>query len=104
LLKNVNSEEVINAINSVANGGTYICKEAEMMNMLKREEQPSLTIREREILRLIVEGHTMKEIANTLCLGFETVHSYTKYLRKKLGCKNTASLVRKAIEQHLYNS
>mgnify|MGYP002627208833 CR=1 FL=1 len=101
LLKNVKAEELIHALTTVAKGGSYICKEAEVMTMLKKEEAPSLTMRERQVLKLIVEGHTMKEIANILCLGFETVHSYTKYLRQKLGAKNTASLVRKAIEQHL---
>lgn len=102
LLKNISAEELIHAVTTVAEGATYICKEAEMMTMLKKEELPSLTMREREVLRLIIEGHTIKEIADTLCLGFETVHSYTKYLRQKLGAKNTASLVRKAFEQHLY--
>jgi len=102
LLKNVSSEEVINCIRSVAQGEAYICREAQVLTMMSSaEEKPSLTLREREILRLIVEGHTMKEIADKLCLGFETVHSYTKYLRQKLGCKNTASLVRTAIERRL---
>ena len=101
LLKNISAEELIHAVTTVAEGATYICKEAEMMTMLKKEELPSLTMREREVLRLIVEGHTIKEIADTLCLGFETVHSYTKYLRQKLGVGNTASLVRVALERHL---
>jgi DNA-binding NarL/FixJ family response regulator len=43
----------------------------------------------------------MKQIADKLHLGFETVHSYTKYIRQKLGCNNTASLVRIAMERHL---
>ncbi len=102
LLKNVSSEEVINCIRHVSDGDAYICREAQILTMIGHVEvKPTLTIREREILRLIVDGHTMKEIADKLCLGFETVHSYTKYLRQKLGCKNTASLVRTAIEQHL---
>lgn len=42
----------------------------------------------------------MKEIADRLCLSFETVHSYTKNLRAKLGCNNVASLVKAAMEQH----
>ena len=42
----------------------------------------------------------MKEISDVLCLGFETVHSYMKNLRTKLGCNNTASLVRVAVEGH----
>lgn len=70
---------------------------------MEHAEQPPtrLNNREREILRLIVKGHSIKEIADILNLGFETVHSYTKYLRQKLGCSNMAALVRTAIEQHL---
>ena len=60
-----------------------------------------LTAREREILRLLVAGRSIKEIANELCLGFETVHTYTKFLRRKLAGRNTASLVRIAMEQQL---
>ena len=101
ILKSADREELILGIDTVAAGGTYVCKEAKALLMNSREAAPELTQREREVLRLVVEGRTIKEIAEQLCLGFETVHSYTKYIRKKLGCANTASLVRKAIEQHL---
>ena len=85
----------------VAMRETYICKEAENLAAGRLEEAPVLTMREREILRLMVAGMSIKKMANKLCLGFETIHTYTKYLRQKLGCNNTASLVRTAIEQHL---
>lgn len=101
LFKSVSQEELITAIRTVAKGNTYICEEAQLLLNAQTEMPPTLTAREREILRLIVQGKTMKEIANKLCLGFETVHSYTKYLRVKLNCTNTASLVRIALEQHL---
>lgn len=101
LFKSVSPEELITAIRTVAKGDTYICEEARWILSAQTEIPPTLTAREREILRLIVQGKTMKEIANELCLGFETVHSYTKYLRVKLNCTNTASLVRTALEQHL---
>lgn len=101
LFKSVSAEELITAIRTVAKGNTYICEEAQFLLNSQSETPPTLTVREREILRLIVQGKTMKEIANELCLGFETVHSYTKYLRVKLNCANTASLVRIAFEQHL---
>ncbi|MBQ6379856.1 MAG: response regulator transcription factor [Prevotella sp.] len=101
LFKSVSPEELITAIRTVAKGDTYICEEARWILSAQTEIPPTLTAREREILRLIVQGKTMKEIANELCLGFETVHSYTKYLRVKLNCSNTASLVRTALEQHL---
>lgn len=101
LFKSVSAEELITAIRTVAKGDTYICEEAQDLLDAQTEMPATLTAREREILRLIVQGRTMKEIADELCLGFETIHSYTKYLRVKLNCSNTASLVRTALEQHL---
>ncbi len=53
------------------------------------------------MLKLIVEGKSSREAAKVLYLGFETVRSYTKYLRQKLGVKNTAGMVEKAIRLHL---
>ena len=101
VFKSVDVTELHESIVSVMKGETYLCKEARELLSGQNETAPMLTMREREILKLIVEGQTMKEIANGLNLGFETVHSYTKTLRLKLGCNNTASLVRKALEQHL---
>ncbi|MBR1461829.1 MAG: response regulator transcription factor [Prevotella sp.] len=101
ILKSTSADEVIEGICEVARGNTFICRESQELFAGFKESAPSLTMREREILRLVVEGNTMKQIADKLNLGFETVHSYTKYLRQKLGCNNTASLVRRAIELHL---
>jgi len=101
LLKSAAADELIAAIRTVGEGNTYVCHEAGNINRRVKEASPTLTQREREVLRLIIQGLTIKEIAGELCLSFETVHSYTKYLRQKLGCNNTASLVRVAIEQHL---
>ena len=101
VLKSTSSEELAEAISSVAAGATFLCRESQALIDNDTEAPPMLTPRERDILRLIVGGLSQKQIADRLCLGFETVRSYTKYLRKKLGCANTASMVRKAIEQHL---
>ena len=101
ILKSTSAEELIMGIRKVASGDVFYCQESQGLMMGYGESEPMLTVREREILRLIVEGRTMKQIADKLHLGFETVHSYTKYLRQKLGCNNTASLVRTAIERHL---
>lgn len=101
LFKSVNSTELRKAIQMVMAGKTYLCVEAHQLINGTEDPAPILTMREREILGLIAKGCTMKEIADQLCLGFETVHSYTKNLRQKLGCNNTASMVRAAIEQHL---
>lgn len=101
ILKNTDASELIDGITVVADGDNFVSKAAQQLLIDNGEAAPELTPREREILKLVVEGLSMKEIADRLCLGFETVHSYTKYIRQKLGCNNIASLVRTAIERHL---
>ena len=100
LLKTTDAGELAEAIQTTMQGINYISREVRTQ-VSGDVAPPALTPREREVLRLIVEGLTMKEISERLFLGFETIHSYTKYLRQKLGCNNTASLVRTAIEWHL---
>ena len=101
LLKSAGQQELREAISTTAKGKPYICQEAQKQIAFCNESSPTLTPREREILKLVATGKSTKEIADELCLGFETVHTYTKYLRQKLACNNMASLVRKAMEQHL---
>ena len=101
ILKSTGMDELLQGIRKVAESGSYICEEAAALVDDDSEVPPTLTMREREILQLMVEGYTIKEISDKLCLAFETVHSYTKCLRSKLGCGNTASLVRTAIMRHL---
>lgn len=52
-----------------------------------------LTNREREVLTLIMNGYTNKEIADILFINFETVRSHRKNILQRTGCKNTAALV-----------
>lgn len=102
--KESSSQDFIAGVREVLAGGTYLCPLTKKILQSKpkpRKRQEPLTPREREILTLIVRGLSMKEIAARLCLSFETVHGYTKILRTKLGVKNTAALVRKALEQKL---
>ena len=101
MLKTTDIQEFTEGIKMVMEGKTYICQEAKQQYTKPEDIAIKLTLREKEILKLIVEGYTMKEISSKLCLGFETIHSYTKYLREKLHANNTATLVRKALEYHL---
>ena len=101
MLKTTDIQEFTEGISLVMQGEQYICQEARNQVGKLEDSAIKLTLREKEILKLIVEGYTMKEISSKLCLGFETIHSYTKYLREKLHANNTASLVRKALEYHL---
>ncbi|MDR2926721.1 MAG: response regulator transcription factor [Cytophagaceae bacterium] len=101
VLKNSDSEEVIEGIRTVASGRQFLCGQTCAL-FKRREWQPViLSPKEREVLKLIVEGLTIREISDKLFLGFETVRSYHKYLHLKLGVHNTAQLVRMAIEQKM---
>ncbi|MDR0939502.1 MAG: response regulator transcription factor [Mediterranea sp.] len=101
VLKNASAEEVVEGIRTVAAGRQFLCGQAAKLFKPRSWQPVVLSPKEREVLRLIVDGLTIKEIADKLCLGFETVRSYHKYLHLKLGVHNTAQLVRMAIEQKL---
>jgi len=101
ILKNAMVEEIIEGIRSVASGERFLCEEVDVL--LKKQEPHSvcLTRREQELLRLIVAGRSNSEIADSMCLGYETIKSYRKNLILKLNAHNTAQLVKIAIEQNL---
>jgi DNA-binding CsgD family transcriptional regulator len=60
-----------------------------------------LTRRERELLLLIIEGKSNMEIADKMCLGYETIKSYRKNLFQKFDVHSTLELMKKAIEEKL---
>lgn len=101
VLKNAMSEEVIAGIEAVASGELFLCHEVDVL--MKKQENTAiwLTLRERELLKLIVEGYTNPEIAEKIFLSPETIKGYRKNLLFKLGVKNTATLVKLAIEEKL---
>ena len=101
VLKNASSEEVIAGILTVAEGKRFLCDKTATLFKGMSYQPVLISPRERDLLKLIVEGLTIREIADKLHLGFETVRSYHKYLHLKLDVHNTAQLVRKAIEQKL---
>ena len=59
---------------------------------------PKLTRREKEVLDEILAEHTTQEIADKLCLSVSTVETHRQHLISKLGARNTAGLVKKAIK------
>ncbi|MDR2424249.1 MAG: response regulator transcription factor [Prevotellaceae bacterium] len=99
VLKNAMSDEIIEGVLTVASGKKFFCDEAHTLLKSAIKVPVTLSARETEVLKLIVEGLSMREIAEKLFLSYETVRSYGKYLHMKLDVHNTASLVRKAIEQ-----
>ena len=102
LLKNAGRDELTGAINKVVRGQEFMSPEVAML--LKSEANhhiPLLTRREKEVLELIVEGCTNSEIAKKLFISVATVDSHRKNLLTKLQARNTAALVKTALEDHL---
>lgn len=101
ILKNALSEEVIEGIQTVMQNKIFLCDEISIMMQKRREQQIWITARERQLLRLLVNGCTNQEIADEMCLSIETIKTYRKTLILKLGAKNSMVLVKMAIEQQL---
>lgn len=98
--KNSSKEEMIKAILEVQSGNKYICDEIKNnISELVLEENKdtpnvnALTEREIQIINLIKEGFSSKEIANQLNISLKTVEVHRHNILKKLKLKNSASLV-----------
>jgi DNA-binding NarL/FixJ family response regulator len=98
ILKNALSEEIITGIEAVMEGETFLCDEIDVLMKKPKEHQIWLTNREKELLRLIVDGYTNQEVADKMFLSIETIKTYRKHLLLKLGAKNSMILVKMAIE------
>lgn len=102
VLKNSLGEELIAGIETVAAGGRFLCEEMGVLLRKKRNDEAVwLTGREKEVLRLIAEGYSNLEIAERIHLSNDTIKGYRKNLLQKFGAKNTAAMVKSAIEQQL---
>lgn len=106
VLKSQTTSDLVRAINEVMRGGIYLSpgiSEAVVQAYLGKAELPSdpLTSREREVLQLIAEGKTTKEIADLLGISVKTVEAHRARLMDKLDIRQTAGLVRYAIRRGL---
>ncbi len=101
LVKNAMADEVLAGIEAVAAGQTFLSHEIDLLMKKPSSKNIWLSPRERELLRLISEGLTNHEIAEQIFLSPETIKGYRKNLLLKLGAKNTAVLVKMALEQKL---
>jgi len=106
LLKDTKKEELIGALNAVASGKTYLSAQVSRhvidnyVRSVGGERSPleHLTPRQREILRLIAEGKTNKEIAHLLKLSIKTIDTHRTLLMQRLDIHDIAGLVRFAIK------
>ena len=101
VLKNAMPEEILKGIETIMEGEIFLCHEVDILMKKETDKHVYLTRREKDLLRLITEGFTNQEISEKLFLGSETVKSYRKNLLFKLNARNTASLVKIALEEKL---
>lgn len=108
LLKESTGDELFDAITCVRNGGHYISNSlskelsSEMLRVYRngaKSHKETLTVREKEILKLIAEGKASKEIADLLFISIYTVNNHRANIIKKLKMKKTADLVKYAIQE-----
>jgi DNA-binding NarL/FixJ family response regulator len=108
VLKKASDNDLLDALRTVAKGGSYLSPQVSdrLLTRIQRgdlesKQVPSalegLSPRELQVLRMVAEGKTSKEIAVMLDLGLQTVRSYRKTMMKKLGVNNVAGLTQLAL-------
>jgi DNA-binding NarL/FixJ family response regulator len=108
VLKKASSTDLLDALRTVVRGGSYLSSQVSdrLLHRIQRGDLDlksqnraleSLSPRELQVLRLVAEGKTSKEIAVLLDLGLQTVRSYRKTMMKKLGVNNVAGLTQVAL-------
>jgi DNA-binding NarL/FixJ family response regulator len=112
LLKNAGKDEVIDAIRKVHEGKQAFSAEVleDMMGSFSNKKIktstspfPTLSRREKQIMQLILDEKTTSEIAEELFISFGTVETHRRNLLLKLNARNTAGLVKAALEYDLLN-
>jgi DNA-binding NarL/FixJ family response regulator len=106
LLKESAGDELLAAVRQALQGGVYLTPALtrdvmERMAGSSGASEPQLTVRQRDVLRLIVKGQRMKEIAANLGLSTRTVESHKYEMMETLGLHSTAELVRYALDRRL---
>ena len=108
LLKNAEKGELMDALEEIYAGKKYFSKDVKeaYMNQIFHGDENStshvkLSRREKEILKYLAEEYTAKEIADLLFISSHTVHTHKKNLISKLQVKNSAGLVKYAIQNGL---
>ena len=112
LLKNAHKNEVFEAIQTVHKGDTYFCKHTsvKLMELIARSryspyktiEKTAFTDRELEVIKLICDEFTNKEISDQLHLSVRTIEGYRERIQEKMKVRNGAGIAVYAIKHGLY--
>jgi DNA-binding NarL/FixJ family response regulator len=109
LSKNSDKKEIIKAITQSLEGNTYVkksllkVKETKQLMDDKFSYKYKLTIREREILKCLLQEKTNKEIGQELNISRRTVETHRKNILLKFGCKNNIGLAKIAVSYKLFD-
>ncbi|MGD0288694.1 MAG: response regulator transcription factor [Candidatus Binataceae bacterium] len=107
LVKSDAPEELLSAVRTVASGKRYLSPSvapillSRLRNPRPRGADGAITLREREVLRLLSEGATSKDIARKLGISPKTAQAHRENLKDKLSLRTTAEMVRYAIQHKI---
>ena len=109
LVKHAATSELLNAIRAIAGGSVWfgpyatrvLAEQLQQPSGLPADPYGALSPREREVLHLVVDGLTIKEIAQRLEISTKTAENHRGRVLTKLGVRNSAELVRYAMRKHL---
>jgi DNA-binding NarL/FixJ family response regulator len=113
ILKSSGKQELIKAIKTIIDGKHYFSNDATQailqelvspeVKRVKEDDEVHITERELEVLQLIVNEFTNQEIADKLFVSVRTVDAHRRNLLQKTGAKNTAGLVKYALQNNLFS-
>lgn len=108
LLKTSAASELLQAIRSVLKGNQYVTpqiakglEQSFIRDPWQKKREKQVTPRQREVLQLLAEGHTMKEIGDILHMSVRTVAFHKYRMMDELGLRTTAELVQFAMKHHM---
>ena len=109
LVKSDAPDELLTAVRTVASGKRYLSSAVApiLLSQLKNPRprgargESRLTLREREVLRLLTNGATSKDIAQSLGISPKTAQAHRENIKDKLGLRSTAELVRYALKHRI---
>jgi DNA-binding NarL/FixJ family response regulator len=108
LLKNCAVSELIQAIQMALRGGSYVTPQIArgmedefIRNPQAKSRRKTVTPRQREVLQLLAEGKSMKEVGDVLNVSPRTVAFHKYHMMEELGLKSTAGLIQYAVKSHI---
>jgi len=112
LIKNAHKHEIISAIKAIYKGENYFCNHTTVklakiigksrFTNYKTPAKPEFTEKEKEVIKLICEEYSNKQMADELHLSIRTIEGYREKILEKINAKNTAGIVVFAIKNGMY--